>query len=71
MCVERLEVLGWEYVPKYEDVMPFRRYFRLHDAGRRMAHLHMVEPAHTFWAQELAFRDRLRVDPEIARPTPG
>ena len=66
VCVERLVAAGWEYVPRHEDVMPFRRYLRRWDGARRVAHLHMVEDTHEFSSRELAFRDRLRADPSVA-----
>lgn len=67
-CICPLEDLGYEYVPSYEDEMPFRRYFRKDDdEGSRVAHVHMVEPSHPFWERHLAFRDWLRTHPEDAR----
>jgi len=50
-----LESIGYSYVDKYEDVMPYRRYF-----VQPGVHLHVVETRHEFWARHLASRDWLR-----------
>ncbi|WP_457335641.1 GrpB family protein [Rhizobacter sp. P5_C2] len=65
---ERIEVLtelGLEYVPKYEQELPMRRYFvrRAGDAPR--VNLHAVVLGSTFWIEHLAFRDALRQDPSL------
>lgn len=65
----RLGAAGWVLVPQELDARPWRRFFVLPDArgARRWAHLHVMRPDEPRWAQQLAFRDRLRADRELAR----
>jgi len=66
--LDALKAQGWFYVPEYEDVMPFRRFFLKCDAnGARSHHLHVVEYSGEFWHRHLIFRDYLRKHPEEAR----
>lgn len=66
-CVPLLQGLGYTYVPEYENVMPFRRYFKkLRPDGSHSHHVHMVEITHSFWADHLLFRDYLRHHPRAA-----
>lgn len=66
-CIPVLETIGYEYVPKYEIVMPERRYFRKGSPrSKRTHHLHMVETASEFWERHLLFRDYLREHEETA-----
>lgn len=65
--------LGFEYVPSYEAVLPFRRYFRRHPdeevaPGIDQAgwHLHVVEAGHPFMSSDVAFRNHLRTHPADA-----
>ncbi len=66
-CIPRLQAIGYEYVPEYEDELPDRRYFRKGPAANRTHHLHMVERDSDFWAKHLLFRDYLRDHPDEAR----
>jgi GrpB-like predicted nucleotidyltransferase (UPF0157 family) len=68
--IERLATIGWEYVPEFEqpteidEGMPFRRYLRKDERGRRAFHMHMVEQGSDFWVKHLRFRDYLRAFPQ-------
>jgi GrpB-like predicted nucleotidyltransferase (UPF0157 family) len=67
-CIEPVRGLGYEYVPQFETVMPFRRYFRrLTPDGIHSHHIHLVEKESDFWERHLLFRDYLRAHPECAR----
>ena len=56
----------YQYYPQYEDVMPYRRFFKKIDKGTITHHIHMVEIAGEFWKRHLLFRDHLRNNPAIA-----
>ena len=64
--IPAMEHLGYEYVFKYEDIMPERRYFvkYLHDR-RSIHHIHSVEINNDFWVRHLLFRDYLREHPAV------
>jgi GrpB-like predicted nucleotidyltransferase (UPF0157 family) len=64
--VPGIETLGYEYIKKYEDEMPFRRYFAKNLNGVRTNQIHMVEIGSGFWERHLLFRDYLRQNPETA-----
>jgi GrpB-like predicted nucleotidyltransferase (UPF0157 family) len=60
ILVERLVGIGYEYVPEFERVLPFRRYFRKMREGRRTHQIHLVERSNTeWWDRHLLFRDYL------------
>jgi len=65
--VPRIETLGYEYIKKYEDEMPFRRYFMKNLNGIRTHQIHMVEINSEFWARHLLFRDYLRHNPDMVK----
>jgi GrpB-like predicted nucleotidyltransferase (UPF0157 family) len=60
---------GWSYVPPELDQRDWRRFFVKPDAAaeRRLAHLHVIPAGHPRWAQQIAFRDALRGDDQLAR----
>ena len=58
--IPKIEKLGYIYVSKYEDVMPYRRFFTKDTKGTRTHHIHMVEIKTDFWKRHLLFRDHLR-----------
>ena len=65
--VERLEAIGYEYVPEFERQMPSRRYFRKLRGGRRTHQIHLVERSDAaFWDRHVLFRDHLRAHPDDA-----
>ena len=67
ILVERLEAIGYEYVPELERQMPQRRYFRKLRRGRRTHQIHLVERSDAaFWDRHILFRDYLRRHPMVA-----
>lgn len=64
--VPKIQALGYEYVQKYEDVMPFRRFFLKDRGGVRTHQIHMVGTDTEFWERTLLFRDYLRQNPGVA-----
>jgi GrpB-like predicted nucleotidyltransferase (UPF0157 family) len=56
--------IGFEYVSKYEDVMPYRRYFVKRESGKSTYHIHSVEVNSPFWKRHLLFRNYLRHNPQ-------
>jgi len=65
-CIKPLRSIDYQYVPKYEEFIPERRYFH-GGPPERHRHLHMVERTSDFWTRHLLFRDYLRAHPEVAR----
>lgn len=67
---ERLAADGWCYVPPDLDRGgAWRRFFVKPDASgqRRAAHLHLIRAGHPRWAEQITFRDALRLDDRLAR----
>lgn len=60
-----MKQLGFEYVSKYEDVMPERRYFVKWQNGNCTHHIHSVEVTSAFWKRHLLFRDYLRSNDNV------
>ena len=63
--IAALEAAGFEYVSKYEDVLPMRRYFVKQPAGSLRVHVHGVVAGAELWRDHLAFRDALRGDASL------
>ena len=64
--VPKVEALGYEYIQKYEDVMPFRRFLKKEQGGIRTHQIHMVGVGGEFWERHILFRDYLRQHPGVA-----
>ena len=58
--VSKIEKLGYHYISKYEDTMPYRRFFIKAFNEKRTHQIHMVETESDFWKKHLFFRDHLR-----------
>jgi GrpB-like predicted nucleotidyltransferase (UPF0157 family) len=66
---ESLWADGWWYVPpELDSGASWRRFFVKPDESgqHRYAHLHVIAAGHPRWAEQLAFRDALRRDAELA-----
>ncbi len=57
-----IKKLGYNYISKYENVMPYRRFFIKEINGKRTHHIHMVEIDTNHWKRHIGFRDYLRND---------
>jgi len=62
---DSLEALG--YVPKGENGIAGRRYFKKPAGDAHLYHLHAFEQGHAAIIQHLNFRDYLRAHPEAAK----
>lgn len=65
-CIEAITALGYTYVPEYEQIMPYRRFFKRDEGGQRSHHVHLVERTHPFYTEHVALRDYLRAHPAVA-----
>lgn len=61
-CVPLLTARGYVYDRRWEDELPDRRLFVLHEHGHRVRHVHAVPIGSWFWIDDLAFREALRAD---------
>ncbi len=61
--IEPMLTLGYEYIDKFEDELPFRRYFRKIVNGKRAFHIHATPAPHYFRNIDLMFRDYVSVNP--------
>lgn len=64
--VPEIVALGYLYIPKYEKVMPYRRFFKKFTGGIATHQIHMVQAGGEFWERQLLFRDYLRANPVVA-----
>lgn len=66
-----LTELGYEYYKDFEDVLPFRRYFRKFIDGKRSFHIHATHAGHNFRNIDLIFRDYVSVNKAAAKEYEG
>jgi GrpB-like predicted nucleotidyltransferase (UPF0157 family) len=64
--IDRLGVLGYHYPAEFNSTLSDRHWLMRQHRGRRTHHLHLVVFGSSAWLRELAFRDLLRANPEIA-----
>jgi GrpB-like predicted nucleotidyltransferase (UPF0157 family) len=64
--VSPLDAIGWVAAPEPGDVVWREMSFCTPSVERRTHHLHVVERSSSSWRGWVAFRDYLRVHPEIA-----
>ncbi len=57
---------GYSTSDEFNATLHDRKWFMRWADGRRTHHLHVVVHGGTAWREHLAFRDRLRADPEAA-----
>src|SRR5688572_377334 len=63
--IPSIEKLNYEYISKYEDVMPYRRFFVKENNKERTHHIHLVQRDTAFWKRHIFFRDYLRANPRV------
>lgn len=54
--IKSIENLGFEYINKYEEEIPFRRFF----IKKNKVHIHVVKRDSFWFKRHIAFRDSLR-----------
>ena len=65
--IPMLEAMGYEYVERFNAIIPERRFFAKPPPRPRAFHLHAVTLDCGFFRDHLAFRDALRRDPALAQ----
>jgi GrpB-like predicted nucleotidyltransferase (UPF0157 family) len=59
-AIPALAAVGFDYISKYEDELPQRRYFVKPAGDLPRVHVHAVCTGSALWRNHLAFRDALR-----------
>ncbi len=62
--VPKMIGLEFEYISRFEDEMPYRRFFVKKENGKHVCHVHTVVVGSPFWKRHLLFRDYLRQNPQ-------
>ena len=65
-CIVALELLGYRYVPEFEEMLPDRRYLKL-DRDDFAFHVHIYGHGHKEFEDLILFRDHLHENPDDAR----
>jgi len=65
-CIQRLQSLGYTYMPEYQSWLPDELFFRKGVPGPWTHHVHVMEPTNPGWERRLLFRDYLRAHPDAA-----
>ena len=64
--IEKMLLLGYEYIQSYEEFIPERRYFK--KRGKNTSYnVHVAEIDSDFYHDIIAFRDRLRSNPTLTK----
>lgn len=64
-CIQQLALLGYEYFPHHERILPHRRFFSKAASDFPACHIHGVVKDTPFWLNHLAFRNALRANAEL------
>ncbi|MDO3412475.1 GrpB family protein [Saccharibacillus sp. CPCC 101409] len=64
--IEALSAEDWHYVPPELDGNEWRRFFVKVKSDKRQCHLHLMREDEEHWDRQIAFRDKLRRNPELA-----
>ena len=60
-----LRKFGYEYMERYNQLIPERRFFQKEENGVRTHQVHLTSFHSDFWKKLLFFRDQLRQNPAI------
>jgi len=58
--VQRMAVADYFYNDKYEDLMPYRRFFQAKESATQKCNIHCVQINGEFWKRHIMFRNYLR-----------
>lgn len=65
--IDRIQSLGYQYVPLFEKHLPFRRFFQKdNEKGQRTHQIHLCTHPSAWWSKHILFRDYLRAYSEKA-----
>ncbi|UPK44403.1 GrpB family protein [Paenibacillus pabuli] len=65
LIADRLNPVGWNYVPPELDGREYRRFWVKVKEGKRTVHLHLMRPGEERWDRQIQFRDVLRQRPDL------
>lgn len=65
--VEKMEALGYKYIPELEVQIPDRRFFQKRIDDVPVCHISFTEKDNDFYTRQILFRDYLRRHPEAVR----
>lgn len=58
--LDNIVALNYEYIEKYNSIIPERRFFK--KIGENNFHIHLVQTGEQFWERHILFRDFLRTN---------
>jgi len=62
--LDMMQEAGYQYLPEFETMAPFRRLFIREVNGVRQSNIHLVAIDHPWFQRHLIFRNYLRISPE-------
>lgn len=65
--VEKMEALGYKYIPELEAQIPDRKFFQKRINDVTVCHMSFTEKDSDFYTRQIFFRDYLRKHPESVR----
>ncbi len=60
----KMQAAHFLYIDKWEQVMPYRRFFNWYEGEQNKSNIHTVQLGGEFWNRHLLFRNYLRKFPE-------
>jgi GrpB-like predicted nucleotidyltransferase (UPF0157 family)/GNAT superfamily N-acetyltransferase len=65
--IDDMKGIGYEYVTKFENELPFRRYFRKDANGVRAYQIHVTPASHPFRRDDLIFKDYITINEQVRK----